>query len=291
MLNEEQISSIVANINGFKEKVDNYNKLNLNIIQLQKELYEKENSISEIAEEEKILENVMSVLYTQQKNGFRIDKLQIEINNLKIQIKTMSAKINEMKSELILLLRDLPIPVNINDSKIEGDHITFKYYENVNFGSLEIKIIRQLLNKPELRFNEVILYENSCVVLNENVIRQGILKLVEGIKNYRLYVNNILKSYEQIDEMLDRMKQSVIYTNIILLLYDKKELKVEEIANRLGSETRKAYDACYNLTRKNWSPNPINYNKSNGKWELTISGEIIAERYIEKFGKTLKTNE
>jgi Mn-dependent DtxR family transcriptional regulator len=96
-------------------------------------------------------------------------------------------------------------------------------------------------------------------------------------------VDDLLKSYEQIDEMVERVRRSELYSEVLRILFKKGKLSIDEIARNLNMDKRKIYDTCYNLTRSNWSPNPVK-NTPSGEWELTLPGEILVNRLLEKYG-------
>ena len=111
---------------------------------------------------------------------------------------------------------------------------------------------------------------------------EAIPKIVEAIRSFRMRVDDLLKSYKQIDEMLERLRKSKQYTGVLKTLAREGKLSSDEIARILEMDKRKAYDTCYNLTRSNWSPSPIQKTPS-GEWELTLPGEILVSRLLEKF--------
>jgi hypothetical protein len=113
-------------------------------------------------------------------------------------------------------------------------------------------------------------------------VDEGITKLASGIKAYRLKLGEILKAYEQIDAMVERATKSELYARVLIILLAEKKMSALDIAKKLGVTERKLYDTCYNLTRDQWTPNPVERSQS-GEWKLTISGEILANRLLEKY--------
>jgi hypothetical protein len=112
-------------------------------------------------------------------------------------------------------------------------------------------------------------------------LSEGITKLASGIKAYRLKLGEILKAYEQIDAIVEKVIKSDLYPRILKILLIEKAMSTSDIAKKLGENERKVYDTCYNLTRDRWTPSPLEYSNS-GEWTLTISGEILASRLLEK---------
>ena len=94
-------------------------------------------------------------------------------------------------------------------------------------------------------------------------------------------VDILSESYDKIDALIERITNSKFYSQILLTLNDQEKLNAQDMAKVLNIDERTVYDSCYNLTRDNWSPNPISKLPS-GQWELTLAGKILVERLLEK---------
>jgi len=281
-LNEEQINQLKTEIKNMGNLIDlfikceneiNEQKGKLNIIKLE---------YSKLTEEEKILDVVMDVLYNQEKKSSISKIKEEEMDKILTNITMLKNDYSAIKTSIIFEMKDFPFPINIEEVKYEGSDAVFSYFENLQLNETMLRTMVKIVEKEyPLSIDNVIFSGEKIVVKNRHDRKLAIGDIVEAVKNYRLYVDNISKSYERIDGMLERVIQSSNYEGILLTLYKFDQLSADKIGDLLNLEGRKAYDSCYNLTRDNWSPNPVR-KLNNNNWQLTITGKILVERLLEK---------
>ena len=285
MLNEDQKNHVVNQIKEFKNTISDYSKIKENLLKIEMNLKNKNDELLKVSKEERIMDDAIEVLYGQTKKSSLSKIIESEIINIKNTLEYNSTELEKIKNNLLIQLDNLPIPINLEKISAENSNMIFSYFENANLGELEIDIISELIGKEKpIRFNDVYIMPNKIVVPNTSNKNEAILKIIEAIKVFRIYVDDFLKFYKEIDGMLERILNSSHYKIILNALYNKGRLSSEDIGILLGIDTQKAYHACYNLTRRNWSPSPIQKLPS-GEWELTITGKILMDRYIEKYQK------
>ncbi|MEX2690080.1 MAG: hypothetical protein Q6351_007125 [Candidatus Njordarchaeum guaymaensis] len=284
MITEKQKKIIINNIEIFKEKVIEYLSYKSELEVIEKNIKNKMEELSNIADKEKKMYIAMKVLYCQnQKEESKIKKIEEEIKNLKANLKYVQEKYNKIKMELLNMLKNLPIPVNLESYTKENSKLIFNYLENIKLGKETIRIISELFGKKEpIKFKDVNILSDKIIVENVSNLNDAFQKLIYSIKEFRIYVDNVLKFYKQTDKIIERLKKSKYYLKILMSINKSGKLTTEEIAKILNIDKTKAYNLCYNLTRNNWSPNPIRKINS-GEWELTPFGKILLEKFLEKY--------
>jgi len=283
MLTEEQKRRIVALVQKFREEVSSYLQKKSELDKCKKIIQEKTMELSKVAEEERQIETAMEILYGEEKKESRARKIEEEIKLWREKSEKLRNELIQLKTNLLRQMRDLPIPADLENLKHEESYIVFPFFEEAKLGNEGINVICDLFEeKPPLKLNDVLILPDKIIAKNASKKQEAIFKLVEAIRSFRLRVDDLLKSYEHIDEIVERVKRSKRYTEILKVLAKKEKLSTEEIASFLNVDKRKAYDACYNLTRSNWSPTPIR-RTSSGEWELTLAGKILVKRLLERF--------
>lgn len=286
---DERTIRIRTAIQKFREDAEVLLHIESQIDDLVKIVEEKEKELDAVAQEERMRERAEEVLFPDvQKSPSQTLELEGEIVSLETDIASLQDKLGEIKTRLTRSMYNLPIPVDLDNVRQEDGKTIFPYFENTDLGETSISVMRKLLKMGQLEFQGANIL-HDMVFVESSSINDGIAKLVSGIKSYRLKLAEILEAYEQIDAMVERAVRSDLYPRILRVLLSKKEMSNADIAKALGEDERKVYDSCYNLTRDSWSPKPLE-NTESGKWALTISGEILAnrllERYPEKAGTT-----
>lgn len=225
----------------------------------------------------------IEVLYGQTKKESQAGKIEEDIKCWRIEVENLRNELTQVKTELLKQMRKLPIPVDMRKTEEEGSGIVYPYIEDAELGSEAIDTISDLFRQEQpLTFNDVVILPQKVVVKNSKEGQEALRKLVEAIQIFRLRVDNASKSYEKIDDMIERLLKSKLYTEILRALTEKGTMSSDDMANLLAIDNNKIYQACYNLTRSNWSPAPIERNPS-GEWELTLAGEILINRVLEKY--------
>jgi len=279
---EDRKTRILNAIEKFKKDVEEYISTESQIEQKTGDVKSKKEELSKIAYKERIKEIAEEVLFPgEQKDSSQTRKMEEEIKTLEAEIVSLQDKLNNLRTLLTHTMYTLPIPADLNKCKLEGDKTIFPFFEDAKLGETVIDIMRKLLKMKELEFQGVKILSDK-VIIDSSSIDEGITKLASGIKTYRLKLGEILKAYEQIDAMVERAMKSDLYSRILRTLLIEKKMSISDIAKKLDENERRVYDACYNLTRDQWTPNPIERTNS-GEWSLTISGEILANRLLEKY--------
>lgn len=303
MLTEEQKKQIILYVQKFRENVMIYLQNKSKLEELDKEIEMKNKELLKVTEEERKLEVALEVLYGQTKKESISGKIEREIKVLQENSETIHNNLTELTKNLLDQMRELPIPADLESHKTEDSNIVFPFFEGAELGEEGIEVICNLFGqKLPLKFDDVIIMPDRLVVINAfdkkgipaadlqpiwSTTRSttwlgAVSKIVNAINGFRVHVEDISKSYKHVDEMIDRLMQSKLYAAILVIIKEKGIVSSEEISKTLNVKQRAAYDACYNLTRSNWSPNPIK-KASSGKWELTRpAGEILVNRLLEK---------
>ena len=286
MLTEDQKTQISEYVGTFQKKVNEYSKIKSELDKCEANIQTKMKELSKVAKEERQIETAMEVLYGQAKKSSKAREIEEEIANWEDASRKYRNELNQLKTDLMGLLRSLPIPADLENLQQHESEISFLYFEKVKLGNDVINAILDLFRQePPLVFDDVTILPDRVTVKNVSERQEAIQKLVEAIQTFRMRADNLSESYEKIDALIERLTNSKLYSNILKTLAEKGKLTAQEIANILNVEERKVYDSCYNLTRNNWSPNPIEKTPS-GEWKLTITGEILINRLFERFQDT-----
>jgi len=281
MTNQDLQTRILNAINEFKNLVEEYLSIESQIEQKNEVVESKKEELSKVAHEERMREIAEEVLFPgEQKGPSQTRKLEGERRILEVEITSLRDNLNKIKTKLIQNMYNLPIPVDLDRHGQKEGKTVFPFFENTEFGETVINIMSKLLKMERLEFQGVKILPDMVVVESSST-DEGITKLASGIKAYRLKLEETMKVYEQIDAMVERVLKSDLYARILGALLIEEKMSNSDLAKKLGETERKVYDACYNLTRDRWTPNPLEFAGS-GKWTLTISGEILANRLIEK---------
>jgi len=282
LLTENQKKQIADFVKTFKEKVVKYSQLKSELDETEKNIQHRKSELSEVAREERQMESAMEVLYGQAKERSKAREIEVEISALEEMSQTHRDEMVHLKTDLLELMRNLPIPADLENGKQHNSETSFPYFEGAELGDEAIEVILTLFRQePPLAFSDVTILSDRVVVKNASERLEAIQKLVEAIRSFRMRADNMSKSYEKIDELVERLTRSKLYTSVLRVLAERGKLSAHDMAHVLNVDPRKVYDNCYNLTRNNWSPNPIKKTHS-GEWELTLAGEILINRVLEK---------
>lgn len=288
LLTDDQRNQIIDYIATFKSKIADYMTIKSTLAGVVEETQMKRHDLSEVTREEQQIETAMDVLYRQTKTQSKTSEIEAEISKLEKEYAICLNAINERKSELTELMRNLPIPVDLGNPNHTNSETIFHYFEDTELGNDVIDTILDLFRqKPPLAFNDVEILPDKVVILNTIEKQEAIQRLVQAIRSFRMRADNLSKSYEKIDELVERLTRSEIYPNILSVLAKGGKFSAQIIADILDTDERKVYDSCYNLTRSNWSPNPIKRTQS-GDWELTLAGDILVNRMFEKHPERIR---
>lgn len=281
MLTNDQKKQIAEYISSFQIEAKTYLKIKDQIQKCVEIIKEKTGELSKVAKEERQIENAMAILYGQTKKQSKVSEIEMEIKDCQARSSVYIEDLNRVKTGLIEAMRNLPIPADLEDFQNDSETF-FPYFEEAKLGEEAVSVILDLFRQsPPLIFGDVLILADRVVIKNVSERQEAIQKLVDAIQNFRLHTDNLSKSYERIDVLVERLNSSKLYASILKVLSSKGKLSAQQIASALSVEERKIYDSCYNLTRDNWSPNPVQKTAS-GEWELTFAGEILINRLYEK---------
>lgn len=284
MLAEDQKKSILADMQKFREKVSEYIQKKNELDECEKNIQVKMRDWSRVAEEERQIEAAMDVVLRRPKKKSRARDIKEEIESWQRKSETLHTELNQLRTDLLGQMRNIPIPVDLENPTHGESETTFTFFEGAELGSEVIDVMCDLLRQePPINFLNTLILPDKVVVKDVSKKKEALSKLVDAIRSFRMRIDDLLKSYEQIDETVERLKRSKLYARVLKTLTEEGKLSTDKIAKMLGIDRKKAYDTCYNLTRSNWSPNPI-IKTSSGEWELTLPGEIIVSRLFQKYG-------
>jgi prefoldin subunit 5 len=279
MLTSEQKQEIARQIREFQSKSEEYHGAISVLEALRGENAVLKEILSNVAKEERQMETAIDVLYRQPKQVSKAKDIEMQIINAEEKQKGCLDDLNRIENELLVMMRNLPIPVNLEEPEKNNSGIVFCYFQGLELGENAVQVLSMLI-RQQLVFDEVIILPGKVEVKNVSDKNEAIGKLVEAIQCFRMRIDTLSESYGKIDELIERLTKSKIYAGILVALKDRKELSVQEIAKALNTDERTAYDGCYNLTRSNWSPSPIRRTLSGGL-ELTLTGDILVKRLSE----------
>lgn len=282
MLTEDQKENIAVNIKNFQSRVSQYLEIKEELEKYETMTAMLDDELSEVAEEERQIETAVDVLYRQTKKVSKTKEIENQISNCIANSKKSIDLLNRIEPELLELMRNLPIPVNLEKLDKHDSEISFPYFDGLEWNESTIYVIAELIRqKLPLDFGDVTILPDKVTVRGVDNKQDAIQKLVDAIQTFRIRVDNLSKSYEKIDALIERLTKSKLYPLILGILAEKGQLSAQDIAKILNVDERTVYDGCYNLTRSNWSPTPIQ-KLSSGQWELTLAGKILVDRLFEK---------
>jgi len=283
LLTEDQKKRILAEIQKFLETISEFVKKDLELSNCEKSIKTNTEKLSRVAEEERQMEAAMEVLYGEIKKETKARKIKEEIETLQKNWEVLRNELDHLQTNLLEQMRNLPIPVDLENPEQQEADMAFNFFEGAKLGEEGISIMCKLLRQePPLSFSDMTFLPEKIIVKKASGKQEALAKLIEGIRSFRMRVDDLSKSYAQIDEMVERVRRSELYSGVLRVLSEKGKLSSDEIAKALNIDKRKVYDTCYNLTRSNWSPSPIRSSPS-GEWELTLPGEILVNRLLQKY--------
>lgn len=283
MLTETQRKQVKNYVDDFKEKAQEYLHEKNHLENILTEIEQKEKEFYNVAKEERQIAAAMEVLYGQSKDEDKIGEIQKEIAELRNESDFARGRVNELTAKLLELLRTLPIPADLEHPEQTNSEISFPFFEDSQLGNEAVMTIASLLRKENPpTFGNVTIFADRVGVKESSDKPTAIQKLVKAIGEFRMETDNLSKSYEKIDELVDRLNRSTLYLQLLKVIEKNPKISTSQIAQKLNIDERKAYDNCYNLTRSNWNPPPITKNRF-GEWELTTAGEILINRFLDKY--------
>jgi hypothetical protein len=210
-------------------------------------------------------------------------KLELVINHLE----SLSDELNNARTDILKKFKELPFPIDPHNSSVNGSVTKFKMIEGIAFTKETLQTLCELLELPYPLNFEGITYYPDEIVVNVASVDEAMNQVVQSVHTLRFKISDLLNAYSNIDQLCARVRSSNRYAPILEALFiNNQPLSVTEIAQQTGLNENITYQACYNMLRDRWSPNPIK-RTPDGKFFLTITGEITMKRYSEKYGFSL----
>ena len=278
MITDKQKETIIETISRFRKVSEEFQRKKLQLQSVEVELKEKQKDILEIEEKERQRSEVQEILYGHRDDESQVEMSKTELEQLRSQTRVLQDEINKIEIEIIRQMETLPIPISLDTIEWKGASAVFPMFTEGEFGETTIQTMCDLLRKPcPLEIDDVIFKPAEIEIKNVSEAEITVI-LVNSIKTFRMLVDNLLESYENIDELCKRLDRSEKYPLVLKTLLENGNLKTSELARIVDMDEKETYDACYNLTRNNWSPKPLRKTSGNF-WELTQAGEILINRY------------
>jgi hypothetical protein len=238
----------------------------------------------EAEEKQKKQDKFLEVVLLAAPKTNEVDEVSKKLQQTTTQLETLSHEINNARTDILQKFKDLPFPIDPHNSSVNSSVTKFKAIEGIAFSKETLQTLCDLLELPyPLSFAGATYYPDEIVV-NTTSVDEAMNQVVQSVATLRLNISDLLNAYSNIDESCERIRSSNRYAPILEALFvSNKPLSAAELAQQTGFNESIAYQACYNMLREGWSPNPIK-RTPDGKFSLTTSGEITMKRYTEKYG-------
>jgi len=238
----------------------------------------------EVEEKQKKQDKFLEVVLLAEHKSAEVDAVHKNLQQTVDQLEKLSDTLNAARTDILKKLKELPFPIDPHNSSVNGSVTKFKMIEGIAFEKETLQTVCDLLELPyPLNFEGVTYYPDEIVV-NAASVDDAMNEVVQSVHALRFKTSDLLDAYSNIDELCKRVKNSNRYAPILEALFiSGRPLSVTELAQQTGFSESIAYQACYNMLRERWSPSPIK-RTSDGKFSLTITGEITMKRYAEKYG-------
>jgi len=239
----------------------------------------------EAEEKQKKKDKFLEVVLLAPPKTTEVDEVSKKLQQTTTQLENLSNAINSARTDILQKFKDLPFPIDPHNSLVNGSVTKFKAIEGIAFTKETLQTLCDLLDSPYPLSFEGATYYPDEIVVNATSADEAMNDVVQSVAALRLKISDLLSAYSKIDELCERIKSSNRYAPILEALFKaNKPLSAAELAQLTGFNEGIAYQACYNMLREGWSPNPIKRNPADGKFSLTTTGEITMKRYAEKYG-------
>jgi hypothetical protein len=285
MLEQGLIEKVKKNMSELNRMCDFYVK--------KKEEYEALGTIREALEDDKKVaeekqkkqDKFLEVVLLEPPKTTEVDEVSKRLQQVTDQLENLSSEINNARTDILRKFKDLPFPIDPHNSSVNGSITKFKVIEGTAFTKESLQTLCDLLDSHYPMSFEGATYYPDEIVVNATSADDAMNHVVKSVAALRLKISDLLSAYSKIDELCERIKSSNRYAPILEALYKaNKPLSTTELAQQTGFSEGIAYQACYNMLREGWTPNPIKRNPDDGKFSLTTTGEITMKRYVEKYG-------
>lgn len=248
---------------------------------------ELETEKKEVEEQQKKEDKFLEVVLLAERKKTKVDEVSKNLQQTTNQLESLSDGLNSARTDILKKFKVLPFPIDPHDSSVNGSVTKFKTIEGIAFEEETLRTLCELLDAPyPLNFEGTSFHPDEAVV-NVASVDEAMNQIVQSVQALRFKVSDLLNAYSNIDKLCERVRSSNRYAPILEALFvSNKPLSVAELTQQTGFNKNITYQACYNMLRDNWSPNPIK-KTPDGKFSLTTTGEITMKRYTEKYGFSL----
>lgn len=291
MLEESLVEKVRKSVDTLNELCTRYVNKKQQYADLIAKRKKLEIELKEVKEKEKKQDRFLEVVLLTERKETKVDEVSKNLQQTINQLESLSDDLNNSRTEILKRFKELPFPINPYDSTSNGSVTKFKTIEGITFKEETLQALCELLELSyPLKFEETTYYPDEVVVSAASV-EEAMNQIVQSVQALRLKISDLLNAYSSIDALCERVRSSNRYAPILEFLFlSDKPLSVEELAQQTGFNKNIAYQACYNMLRDSWSPNPIK-RTSDGKFSLTTTGEIMMKRYTEKYGTSREKSE
>lgn len=237
-----------------------------------------------VEEKQKKQDKFLEVVLLAERKTTEVDEVSKNLQQTINQLENSSDQLNSSRTDILKKFNELPFPIDPHNSSVNGSVTKFKTIEGIAFNEETLRTLCELLDLPcPLNFEGTTFYPDE-VVVNTASVDEAMNQIVQSVQGLRFKISDLLNAYSNIDKLCERVRSSNRYAPILESLFvSDKPLSVAELAKLTGFNENITYQACYNMLRDRWSPNPIK-KTSDGKFSLTTTGEITMKRYTEKYG-------
>lgn len=238
----------------------------------------------EVEEKQKKEDKFLEFVLRAQPKKTKADEVSKNLQQTTNQLESLSDSLNNARTDILKKIKELRFPIDPHNSSVNGSITKFETIEGAAFEEETLRTLCELLDLPyPLNFEGTTFYPNE-VVVNAASVDEAMNQIVQSVQGLRFKISDLLNAYSNIDKLCERVRSSNRYAPILESLFvSDKPLSVAELAKLTGFDENITYQACYNMLRDRWSPNPIK-KTSDGKFSLTTTGEITMKRYTEKYG-------
>ena len=241
----------------------------------------------EVEEKEKKQDKFLEVVLLAERKKTKVDEVSKNLQQTINQLERLSDGLNNSRTDILRKFKDLPFPIDPHNSTVHDSVTKFKTIEGIILKEVTLRTLCELLELSYPLNFEGTTFHPDEVVVNTASVDDAMSQIVQSVQALRFKVSDLLNAYSNIDKLCERVRSSNRYAPILESLFvSDKPLSVAELAKLTGFDENITYQACYNMLRNRWSPNPIK-KTPDGKFSLTTTGEITMKRYTEKYGFSL----
>lgn len=285
MLEQSLVEKVKKNMDELNRMCGSYARTKREYEELKARRKALEVEKKEAEEKQKKQDKFLEVVLLAPPKTSEVDEVSKKLEQTTTQLEDLSNTINNARTDILQKLKDFPFPIDPHNSSVNRSVTKFKTIEGIAFTEETLRTLCGLLDLPYPLSFEGVIYFPDEVAVNAISADDAMNSVVQSVAALRLKISDLLNAYSKIDELCERIRDSNRYAPILEALSKaNRPLSACELAQQTGFSESIAYQACYNMLREGWSPNPIKRNRNDGKFSLTTTGEITMKRYAEKYG-------